>query len=350
MSKTFITTANADRQYSPATLSNDMLIFAGYADQQVVIGVGANVGQPNVLVPNYLAVGSNDTIIGNNLIVMGTIKDSTGAAYGGSSLSYTRFCTKYTQTIVQTIPTHIWTVVKNFTNAFMIGHGIAYSDDGFFTNVSDKTLTLSISYTLAMCGSIIQGGKLMTKLRVYHGNGSLLHQLAKEVCMVLPTVDDDNAMIYTNTILLQTPLSILAHDDTTLVTGTLLLPESTIQVQPPISADTFVLQDDRITTIDDGVIYTNTILLQTPLSIQAHDDTILVAGTLLLPESTPVTITSSGTFLFESLNDIETNKNDTTLSGSTFIQLQPAHKFALFGFARFTCNTKESTMCISELG
>ncbi len=45
MSKTFITNANADRQYSPATLSNDMLIFAGYTDQRVVIGVGANVGQ-----------------------------------------------------------------------------------------------------------------------------------------------------------------------------------------------------------------------------------------------------------------------------------------------------------------
>jgi hypothetical protein len=68
MSKTYITTANAGGQYSPATRSNDMLLFAGSADQRVIIGVGANAGQPNALVPNYFSVGSNDTIIGHNLI------------------------------------------------------------------------------------------------------------------------------------------------------------------------------------------------------------------------------------------------------------------------------------------
>jgi hypothetical protein len=100
MSKTYITIANADSQYCPVTRSNDMLLFAGSADQRVVIGVGANVGMAEMagmaaLVPNFVSVGSNDTIVGNNLIVRGTIKDANGAEY--SATGWQRFCAKNEQ-------------------------------------------------------------------------------------------------------------------------------------------------------------------------------------------------------------------------------------------------------------
>jgi hypothetical protein len=402
MSKTYITIANADSQYSPATRSNDMLLFAGSADQRVIIGVGANVDQAlTASMPNYLSIGSNDTIIGNNLIVNGTITDSTGAAYGigtGTGTSYNggaittnnaninagtatiscgtltsvssqiyitkpiaavgqaltsgaittngsnvnvgtgavscgklvfstssqqpqqpgngsgsgsgmqpRFFTKYVQVATQTIPSNAWTVITNFASVFSIGslYNITYSPDGYYTNVSGKTLTISVSYTLVGMATVGNtSGTRSAYLRVYNETGALLQQHARDTRSVITT------------------------SSTSLI----------------------------------GTLTTNTIILDQVNKLQFNPDTatMISTNTVLVGTAQPNSLTdttlSGSTIQLQATKDLDptnvTSSDPTTLSGSTFVQLFPNHKFALFANATASYLTDESTstVCIAELG
>jgi hypothetical protein len=74
-----IVVAVADDYFHPVTASNDLLVFACSSSQNVVIGVGSDGTTPSTA-PNYLAVGSNDTVLGYNLV--GKRSDATWSNAG----------------------------------------------------------------------------------------------------------------------------------------------------------------------------------------------------------------------------------------------------------------------------
>jgi hypothetical protein len=182
-------------------------------------------------------------VIGNNLIVNGTIMDSSGAAYRQQ-----RYYTKYEQNIAQTIPTNTWTIVKNFTNVFTSSDSyMTYSPDGFYTNVSGRTIALSISYRLVQTITALKSTNTGS-LQVYDKFGSFLKEHARDTRLIS---------------------NILATSDA------------------------------------------NTIELQASVDVQP---------------------------------------STSTLAGSTFIQLAPGNKVALYGHATTSCSTDEATICIADLG
>jgi hypothetical protein len=89
-----ISVATAGGQYHPVTASNDMLVFTSSPTQCIVIGVGSD-GSAQSTATNYLSIGSNDTIVGNNLI--GTRTDATWSN-AGSIVGNDIQCTNVTVT------------------------------------------------------------------------------------------------------------------------------------------------------------------------------------------------------------------------------------------------------------
>jgi hypothetical protein len=74
-----ISVANATGQFHVVTSSNDMLMFTSSQSQRVVIGVGSD-GTTQSTAKNYLSVGSNDTVLGYNLV--GKRSDATWSNAG----------------------------------------------------------------------------------------------------------------------------------------------------------------------------------------------------------------------------------------------------------------------------
>jgi hypothetical protein len=386
MSKTYITIANADRQYSPATMSNDMLLFAGSVDQRVVIGVGAN-GTTTTFPLNYLSIGSNDTIIGNDLVVYGTIKDSTGAIYGigggggtgtppppPPQTPYTPLCIKYAQTTPQTVPANTWTIVTNFTNVFAIGSGITYSAGGFYTNDSGKTLTLSVSYTLVGFNTAASSGTRVAQIRVFSETGAFLHKHAIDVRSVITETrtgsegsagsGNEGQDTTINTILLPTSTNTNIDSTTTITTDTILF-QSNTTVSP-----TKILVANAITLpqtgdLDDSTLNADTIVFPASTSTTADSTSMTSADTVLLtsgtitdagadagvqPTTPDNTLVIPNTLVLQSTQGLETYLQDpTTLAGSMFIQLAPNFKLALYGHATAIYTIDESTVNILEI-
>jgi hypothetical protein len=82
------------------------------------------------------------------------------------------------------------------------------------------------------------------------------------------------------------------------------------------------------------MISTNTVLLGEGSGGTTGTYTTLVANTILLQSTTDLKVIFT---------------EPTTLSGSTFVQLAPNHKMALFGYATTSYNTREATVCAKEL-
>jgi hypothetical protein len=301
-----------------------------------------------------VSIGSIDTVIGNNLIVNGSIRDSTGAAYGiGGPI--TKFCTKYVQVQAQTIPTNTWTVVKNFANVFTLGSGMVYSTDGMYTNVSSKTLTISISYTLGGYGiSGISGisETRIAKLRVYNERGVVSQQAAMDTRPVIAVA----APSIPSTILLQASSSPILLQADSSETTILLRAAQTTNTNP--KTDTILLQANATPILLQADSGESTILLQasnpTTSLIQTTTNTILLqanSSPILLQADSGETTILLQAYNTSSIADMGMENNETTtLAGSTFLHLFPNHKFALWGYATSTYNTKESTVCIAELG